>query len=137
MTNLRLPIDGVFCVMEIWKYVPGYEGLYQASSLGRVKNLQRKKEKIFKASPNKGGYITISLKKNNYTKYFYTHQIIAITFLDFKICGHKLEVDHINNIKSDNRVENLQILTHRDNTFKNPNRFMKAKFLNKQLKFEF
>lgn len=139
MTNLRLPIDGVFCFMEIWKDVPEYEGLYQVSSLGRIKSLgndKKKKEKILKAGETKG-YSQVILSRHKQLKTIYVHQLVAMAFLNHVRCGHKLEVDHINNIKSDNRVENLQILTHRDNTFKNPNRFMKAKLLNKQLKFQF
>ncbi len=139
MTNLRLPIDRVFCFMEIWKDIPNYECIYQVSSLGRVKSLgnnKQKKEKILKSGETKG-YLQVVLCKNKKPKTKYVHQLVAMAFLNHIPCGHRFEVDHINNIKSDNRVENLQILTHKDNSLKNPNRFMKAKLLSKQLSFQF
>lgn len=123
MTKLRLPISGVFCYMEeIWKDVPNYEGRYQISNQGRLKSLgnnKQRKEKIIKAGIVKGYHSCVLCVKNK-KKTFYIHQLVAMAFLNFKPSGHKYEVDHINNIKSDNRLDNLQILTHRDNTFKNP-----------------
>lgn len=120
MTNLRLPIDGVFCVMEIWKDIPNYEGIYQVSSLGRVKSLgndKKKQEKVLKPAKTRG-YMQVILRKNKVQKTITVHQLVAIAFLGHVPCGHRLEVDHINSIKHDNRLENLQILSHRDNSTK-------------------
>ena len=123
MTKLRLPISGVFCYMEeIWKDIPNYEGRYQISNQGRLKSLgnnKQRREKIMKTSST-NGYLSCTLMVNNKKQYFCIHQLVAMAFLNFKRCGHKYEIDHINNIKSDNRLENLQILTHKDNTNKNP-----------------
>jgi len=104
---------------EIWKDVQGYEGFYQVSNLGRVKSLgndKSKKEKILKAY--QGTYQLVVLRVSNIIKTITVHQLVAQAFLGHKICGQKLVVDHINDIKTDNRVENLQIVTNRFNAFK-------------------
>lgn len=115
---------------EIWKDIPGFEGHYQVSNLGNVKSLARivlmkgkypymYKGKIMKSYPNNRGYISVDFTYNNkrYTKT--VHQLVAMAFLNHKPDGtHKLVVDHINNIKNDNRLENLQILTNRENCSK-------------------
>ena len=125
---------------EIWKDVPNYEGVYQVSNLGNIKSLNynhTKKEKLLKQALMPNGYYFVCLFFEVKRKNFFIHQLVAMAFLNHIPCGHRFEVDHINNIKSDNRVVNLQILTHKDNSLKNPNRFMKAKLLSKQLSFQF
>jgi len=112
---------------EIWKDVIGYENLYQISNLGRVKSLERivnrpnspykKKEKILSEHLN-NGYLIVSLCKNSIRKSRTVHQLVAVEFLNHKPNGMNLVIDHINNIKTDNRVENLQIITQRENCSK-------------------
>lgn len=105
---------------EIWKSILGYEGLYEVSDLGNVKSLKRKnrkKEKLLKSFTVKG-YFRVGLSKEGKTKAMQIHQLIAIAFLNHVPDGHRLVVDHINNIKTDNRLENLQIITGRENTSK-------------------
>lgn len=99
---------------EIWKDIPGYEGLYQVSSLGHIKSFKLNKERYLKQFINQDGYYCVELN----SKHFKVHQIIAITFLNHKPCGNKVVVDHINNIKADNRVDNLQLISHRNNCSK-------------------
>ena len=126
MTKLRLPIDGVFCFMEIFKDIPGYEGLYQVSNLGRVKSLPKKvrskncyritDEKILKNSIDGRGYFNTVIYKYGVAKTITIHKLVAITFLEHKTDGTtKLVIDHINENKLDNRLENLQIITHGEN----------------------
>lgn len=121
----------VFSYMEIWIEIEGYEGLYEVSSLGRVKSLERKvlvernnsyyilKERILKQ--NLGGeYLMLSLSKNGKVKNRTVHSLVAEAFLNHKPCGHKLVVNHINakdpNNKMNNRVDNLEVVTQRKNT---------------------
>jgi hypothetical protein len=124
---------------EIWKDIPNYEGNYQASSLGNIKSVERKSwngfswirqpEKNLKAGKNHSGYFTINLCKNGKRKMFTVHQLVAMAFLNHKPCGYKIVVDHINGINTDNRVENLQLLSNRDNVLKgNKNRILTSKY---------
>ena len=114
--------------MEIWKEIKGFKN-YEVSSLGRIKSLASiviysngkiggKKEKFLKLNLNGSGYLGMSLSKNNKRKTKTIHQLMAIAFLNHKPSGCKLVVDHINNVKTDNRLENLQLITHRENVSK-------------------
>lgn len=105
-----------FMAEEIFKPIPNYEGLYEVSNIGNVKSLKYKKN--LKPYFSKKGYLRFILSKNKNIKGFHAHQLVAMAFLGHTPCGMKLVVDHINNIKTDNRVENLQILTNRDNVYK-------------------
>lgn len=106
---------------EIWKDIPNYEGYYQVSNLGRVKSSRKTKyfkEKILIGGKSKG-YNTVTFRVNKSIKTFTVHKLVAITFLNHKPDGTtKFVVDHINNNCLDNRLDNLQILTHRENTSK-------------------
>jgi len=111
---------------EIWKDVPNYEGYYQASNIGRVRSLDRTvvdsrgvkrlyKGRIIKGSVDKG-YRKTTLVKDNVGRTYRFSQLVAMAFLDHKPNGHALVVDHINGVKTDDRVENLRIVSHRANT---------------------
>jgi hypothetical protein len=102
--------------MEIWKEIKGYEGLYYASSHGRIKSCVKKKEKILKGVINANGYYRIALYKNGKQKIFSLHQLIAIAFLDHEICGMEKVVNHIDFNRINNRVDNLEIISSRENT---------------------
>ncbi len=111
---------------EIWKDIPGYEGYYQASTLGRVKSLPRrgrKEEWIITCKPGVRGYMTIGLlKKNQKRKTIRIHQLVAMTFLDHSPDGMKLVVDHKDNNTLNNRLDNLQIISQRENNTKDKNK---------------
>lgn len=114
--------------MEIWKDIPNYEELYQASNLGRIKrkegfvrkgskmSLSIQREKILSQMDNGKGYKVLTLCKNNVKTRFYVHQLVAMTFLGHNPCKFKFVIDHINHNKSDNKVENLRIVTNRENS---------------------
>jgi len=115
---------------EIWKDIPNYEGIYQVSNFGNVKSLEKKvfyndhrgfrinKERILKPSKNKGGYLYLILYKNGIKHTRTIHQLVAVSFLNHVPCGFNFVVDHINNIKTDNKLENLQIVSMRENSSK-------------------
>ncbi len=112
---------------EIWKDVVGYEGCYQVSSFGRIKGVTRNVPTWNGSRATKDiilkqiiwdGYYTACLCKDNKKKTVRVHQIMAMAFLNHKPSGYKYVVDHINNNRSDNRLENLQIITNRENSSK-------------------
>ena len=112
---------------EIWKDIPNYEGYYQASNLGRVRSLDRYvifrdgrkrhyKECIINGTVNNVGYIATALSKKNAAKTFSFAQLVAMAFLGHKPDGLNRVVDHIDGNRTNNRLENLRIVTHRENT---------------------
>ena len=96
---------------EIWKDVPGHEGLYQVSNLGRVKSLRFGKERILKPTPDKDGYYQVDLWKGGEGKTNKIHRLVMLAFVG----ESDLEVNHINGIKTDNRLENLEYCTPSEN----------------------
>lgn len=100
--------------LEFWKDIEGYEGLYQVSNIGQVKSLKR--NKILKPAPNSCGYLQVCLHKNGKQKTFRIHRLVAEAFLPNE--DELPEVDHINSDKTDNRVANLQWISHVENNRK-------------------
>lgn len=95
--------------MENWKVIPGLEN-YEVSNLGRIKN--SKTGKILKPGKRSDGYLFIGLKnRKNYT----IHSLVARAFLGHVPNGLKITVDHINGCQTDNRPENLELVTNREN----------------------
>lgn len=112
---------------EVWVPIKGYEGIYEVSSRGNVKSLEKlvlvrngfyrnAPEKILRPGLSKNGYLTCSLNKLDGGKTFYIHTLVSVAFLRHKPDGFKLVVNHINGVKTDNRLENLEIVTNRQNT---------------------
>lgn len=109
---------------EIWKDIKGFEGLYQASNLGRIKSLEKfkkgkngslasVKEKILKPGITRNGYYRVALCKNSIRKFYLVHRLVFEAFNCQITEG--LQVNHINEIKSDNRLSNLNLMTCKEN----------------------
>lgn len=104
--------------MEIWKDIEGYEGLYQVSNLGRIKSFPRrgthvKVEHILSTNKNHKGYLVVILTKKCKRKKFSIHRLVAKAFISNP--NNLPQVDHIDDNKENNRVENLQWITNEDN----------------------
>lgn len=122
-------------IKEIYKDIPNYKGLYQVSNLGKIKSLgnnKLKKEKILKNRLSSSGYLHVYLSKNKEGKNFKVHQLIAMAFLNHIPNGHKIVVDHIDNNPLNNYVENLQLISQRENTSKR--RLYYSKRIKKKIK---
>lgn len=109
---------------EIWKDIKGYEGIYQVSNLGKVKSLKRKvraekggyytKEKELKIFEDNIGYLAVGLTDNGKTKIIRLHRLIAEAFIPNP--ENKPVINHINGIKNDVRIENLEWNTYKENS---------------------
>lgn len=110
---------------EIWKDIPDYEELYQVSNLGNVRS--KKRSKNLKKRLDRYGYFRVVLyRKNERSKSKLIHRLVALAFLENKT--NKPQVDHINTIRTDNRVENLRWVTYKEN---NLNPITMEKYRNK------
>lgn len=123
---------------EIWKDIPGYEGLYSVSNLGNIKSLSKKQEIIgknqyksfkctkkqnetlLKQKTTRDGYYEVGLRKNNDVAYIRVHRLVALAFIpnpnELPVINHK------NHNRKDNKVENLEWCSIKYN-----NRYSKAK----------
>lgn len=104
---------------EQWKPVPGYEGIYEVSDMGRLKSLERdvyksdvvqhRKERIKKQWPNEDGYMQVKLSRDGTNINVGVHRVIATAFIPNPECLP--EVNHKDGDRCNNRVENLEWVT--------------------------
>ena len=111
---------------EIFRPIKGYEGCYEVSNKGNVKSLSRLKkcvrygkpyyvklkEMILKPYVDFKGYLRVDLNKDGKREAKKVHRLVAEAFIGDI---YNKEIDHINTIKTDNRVENLKIVTSKEN----------------------
>ena len=123
-------------IQEEWRPVVGYAGLYDASNFGRVRSLGHwtknwrsncfKKGRILKPGKKEDGYLYVILCKDGKIKYFSVHRLVYETFNGTIPDG--MEVNHINEIKTDNSVWNLNLMTRKENiNYGNRNQKVKEK----------
>lgn len=109
---------------EVWKDIKNYEGLYQVSDLGNVRSLDHyasngKKNILYLGKNLKGTldgkkqYLQVTLSKNDINKKALIHRLVAEAFIPNE--DNKREVNHINGIKTDNRLNNLEWVTSKEN----------------------
>lgn len=109
----------------MWKDIPNFEGCYQVSDIGEIKSLPRirrskgksictVKERILKPNIDKDGYKWVTLMKDSKPYYYRVCRLVAYAFIENPF--NYPVVNHINEIKNDDRVENLEWCTMQYNT---------------------
>jgi hypothetical protein len=96
---------------QIWKDVIGLEGVYQISSTGRLRN--NKTKVLLQPSYSRKGYVVYTTIQKGFRKTLAAHRLVAYSFIPNP--EGKEQINHINGIKSDNRVENLEWATAKEN----------------------
>ena len=101
-------------MQEIWENIKGYEGLYQVSNLGNVRRLHKDYRvapfKMLKLKKEKNGYLRVGLSKNGKVIYVFVHRLVAQAFISNP--NNYRCVNHKNEIRNDNCVDNLEWCTH-------------------------
>lgn len=103
-------------MIEVWKPIAFYESIYEVSSLGRVRRKQSydsrghlRNERILKTRINDYGYEVVGLHQDGFEKKFLVHNLVANAFIPNPL--NLTDVNHINEVKRDNRLENLERCT--------------------------
>ena len=96
---------------EMWKWIPGYEGLYSVSTLGRVRS--ERFNRLLSLTPNYAGYLVVGLSKDGVSTQFRVNRLVAEAFLPNP--NALPQVNHINEKRNDNRVDNLEWCTSKHN----------------------
>ena len=110
---------------EIWKDIVGFEGKYMVSNLGKVKSCDwqlihksgktyLREGRILKRTINHNGYLRVGIVKNKKQEWFFVHRLVWEAFNGPIPEG--MQVNHINEIKTDNRLENLNLMTPKENS---------------------
>ena len=102
--------------MEQWRQIilDGEKYQYEVSDLGNVRNAKTKK--ILKQRDNGHGYLFVDLWKNGDGKQMYIHRLVCLMFVENDDPEHKIQVNHKDECKSNNFVENLEWMTPKENT---------------------
>lgn len=107
-------------MIERWKAVIGYEGLYEVSCLGRIRSLdtidsfgRKHVGVVLKDADNGNGYRVVCLHRHGNRRMRTVHSLVAMAFVDNP--NEFSEVNHLDGNKSNNRCDNLEFCTHRSN----------------------
>nr|DAU05690.1 MAG TPA: homing endonuclease [Caudoviricetes sp.] len=110
---------------EKWKDIAGFEGFYQVSNFGSVRTVTRNqwngnswhlvRSRVIKPSVQNSGYLRLVLSANGTKKYKTVHRLVAEAFLDKPDVNENLVVNHKDENKLNNRADNLEWVTIREN----------------------
>lgn len=100
---------------EQWRDIDGYDGMYQVSDLGRVRSRKSGEWRVMSARSNNSGYLQVQLSKDGKKKHFLVHRLVAQAFIH-NDDETKTQINHRNEIKSDNRLWNLEYCTPQYNS---------------------
>jgi hypothetical protein len=99
--------------MEEWRDIPGYEGLYQVSNMGRIKSLRKEYEHIMKLQVIRNGYLSVPFTINRTSRLLKVHRLVAMAFIPNP--DNKPEINHKDGNKQNNIAENLEWSTRKEN----------------------
>lgn len=110
--------------VEVWNPIPGYEGFYEVSNIGRVKSVDRVltrkngykikvNERIISQRGHPSGYLMVSLAKYGTYEHLLVHRLVAIAFIGE--CPEGKEVAHGDGVKTNNHLRNLRYATRKEN----------------------
>lgn len=127
-------LDKLANIKEVYKDIPGYDGLYQASTFGNIRSLDKMVDKgkglfllkgrVLKPSMTRfDGYYQLAIGVGDKRKRYTVHTLVAMTFLNHTSNRSVSHVDHIDNDKLNNNISNLQIITPRENCTKDKKGF--------------
>lgn len=104
--------------LEIWKKVVTDDGIsydkYEVSSFGRIRSLNYNNTgeiRLLKPREDKNGYLRVNLSKNNKCKNYFIHRLVALAFLPNDDKTNKTQVNHIDENKQNNNINNLEWIT--------------------------
>lgn len=118
---------------ELWKDIVGYEGLYQVSNFGNIKilgrdikypdgSIRRRKTKLKKILLDRNGYPYVYLTKDSKSKFFSVHRLVALHFIEIPeslikegYTADTLQINHKDEVKTNNRADNLEWCTAKYN----------------------
>jgi hypothetical protein len=106
--------------IEVWKNIPDFEN-YQVSNLGNVRNINYRDTGKFRSLSlrvDKQNRQKVDICKGGKPYTYRVYVLMAMSFLNHKPCRHKIVVDHIDNNPSNDKLYNLQLVTHRFNNTK-------------------
>lgn len=111
-------------IAEIWKPIKDFEGIYLISSYGNIKSIPRliptfygfrkTKVRILKTRLDKDGYVLVNLSKDKSQNTYKVHRLVAAAFIENK--DIKPEVNHKDKNKSNNKIDNLEWVTAKENS---------------------
>lgn len=99
---------------EYWKQVEGFESKYMVSTFGRIWNIKRDKE--LAGSKDRAGYLKVYLRDKGKEKNYFLHRLVARAFITNDSPETKKQINHIDEVKTNNRVDNLEYCTASYNT---------------------
>lgn len=114
-------------MVEIWRDIKGYEGLYQVSNWGNVKRIKHDisifrngriekrffSERLLEPWKNRKGYMKVALRKNNKSYEKFVHRLVAEAFMPIE--DETLQVNHMDTNKENNTLNNLEWCTCKEN----------------------
>lgn len=100
---------------EQWRDVEGYDGMYQVSDLGRARSKKYGRWKVIRPRKDRGGYLQVALCNDGKVKYPLVHRLVAQAFIE-NTDETKTLINHIDECKQNNRVNNLEYCTAQYNS---------------------